>query len=59
MILEKWYVPTALSKRETLFYHFAHERLLATGCDHLDIGAGANLTGKIMILRNVCSEWLE
>jgi len=42
----KWYVPTALFKRETLFHHFAHEDLLATGCDHLNVGTGAYLTGR-------------
>jgi hypothetical protein len=29
--------------RDTLIHHFAHEGLFATWCDHLNVGAGANL----------------
>ena len=41
----KWNVPTALSKRDALIHHFAHEGLFATGCNHFNVGTGANLTG--------------
>jgi len=41
----KWNVPTALSKRDALIHHFAHEGHFAAGRDHFNVGAGANLTG--------------
>jgi hypothetical protein len=41
----KWNVPTALSKRDALIHHFAHEGLFDTGRNHLNVGAGADLPG--------------
>jgi hypothetical protein len=43
---ERQYVPTALTKRDALIHDFAHEGLLATGRDHLNVGARANLREK-------------
>jgi hypothetical protein len=41
----KWNLPTAFSKRDALIHHFAHKGIFATGRNHLDVSAGANLTG--------------
>jgi hypothetical protein len=41
----KWNVPTALSARDALIHHFAHEGLFSTGRNHFNVSAGANLTG--------------
>lgn len=39
----RWYVPTALTMGDALTHHFAHKGLFATGCDHLNVRASANL----------------
>jgi hypothetical protein len=46
------YMPTTLAERDTLTEHFAHEGLLATRRDHLNLGTSANLQKYLDSIEN-------